>query len=193
MFYLIGAGDYGIQLYEFIKKNNLIKKIKFVDDKLKLDINKLLKKNEKIFFNITIGNTLIRERIFLKFYKKNFIYKSLIFPNKNIYSNRIGNGCILEPNILIANNVVAGVGNFFFYGSCISHNVNIGNFCNIGCSVVISGNTVINNRVRIGANTFISNNLKICSDVIIAPGSNIYKNINKPGIYKDNTFIQKIL
>jgi UDP-3-O-[3-hydroxymyristoyl] glucosamine N-acyltransferase len=192
VFHLIGAGDYGFQLYEFIKKNNLIKKIKFVDDKLKFNIKKLLKNEEKIYFNITVGNTSIREKIFLKFNRKNFIYKSIIFPNKNIYTNNIGIGCVLEPNILIANNVVIGAGNFIFYGSCIAHNVTIGNFSNIGCNVVVSGNTKIKDRVHIGANSFISNNLKICSDVFIAPGSTIFKDINKPGIYKDNTFIQKI-
>ena len=68
----------------------------------------------------------------------------------------------------------------------------MGNFCNIGCNVVISGNTNIGNRVIIGGNTFISNNLDICDDVTITPGSVILKSIKKPGIYQNNIIIKSM-
>ena len=142
-FYLIGAGDYGKQLNIFLIKNKILRNVEFVDDKLKLNINNFSKRKHKASFNITISRPLIRENIYQKLNKKNFFYKTLIFPNKNIYSNKIGNGCVLEPNILVANDVMLGIGNFIFYGSSIAHGVNTGNFCNIGCNVVISGNTRI--------------------------------------------------
>ena len=191
-FYLIGAGDYGKQLNIFLIKNKILRNVEFVDDKLKLNINNFSKRKHKTSFNITISRPLIRENIYQKLNKKNFFYKTLIFPNKNIYSNKIGNGCVLEPNILVANDVMLGIGNFIFYGSSIAHSVNIGNFCNIGCNVVISGNTRIGNKVIIGANSFISNNLDICDNVVITPGSVILKNINKSGIYQNNIIIKSI-
>ncbi len=191
-FYLIGAGDYGKQLKVFLKKNKIVSLVQFVDDKLDLNVNNFFKKKNKVYFNITISKPLIREFIYLKLTKKNFFYKTLIFPNKNIYSNKIGNGCVLEPNILVANDVLLGIGNFIFYGSSIAHKVNVGNFCNIGCNVVISGNTKIGNKVIIGANTFISNNLDICDNVTITPGSVILKSIKKPGIYQNNIIIKSI-
>lgn len=191
-FYLIGAGDYGNQLKVFLKKNRIVGSVKFVDDKLNLNINNFSKKEDKTYFNITISKPLIRENIYQKLNKKNFFYKSLIFPNKNIYSNKIGSGCVLEPNILVANDVFLGKGNFIFYGSSIAHKVNMGNFCNIGCNVVISGNTKIGNKVVIGANSFISNNLDICDNVVITPGSIILKDIKKPGIYQNNTIIKSM-
>ena len=191
-FYLIGAGDYGKQLKVFLKKNKIVSLVQFVDDKLDLNVNNFFKKKNKVYFNITISKPLIRELIYLKLTKKNFFYKTLIFPNKNIYSNKIGNGCVLEPNILVANDVLIGLGNFIFFGTSIAHNVNVGNFCNIGCNVVISGNTKIGNKVVIGANTFISNNLDICDNVTITPGSVVLKSIKAPGIYQNNSIIKLI-
>ena len=191
-FYLIGAGDYGKQLKIFLKKNKIYNSVLFVDDKLDLKVNKFLKITNKVFFNITISKPHIRQNIYKKLIKKNFFYQTLILPNKNIYSNKIGNGCVLEPNILVANDVLLGIGNFIFYGSSIAHKVNVGNFCNIGCNVVISGNTKIGNKVIIGANTFISNNLDICDNVTITPGSVILKSIKKPGIYQNNIIIKSI-
>lgn len=190
--YLIGGGDYGKQLKVYLQTNKIFNSFQFVDDKLKLNINNFLKKKKKLNYNITISKPTIRENIYLKFINKNFFYKSLIFPNKNIYSNKIGNGCILEPNVIIANNVLLGVGNFIFFGTSIAHNVNIGNFCNFGCNVVISGNTKIGDKVIIGANTFISNNLNICDTAVIAPGSVVLKSIKKPGFYQNNTLIKPI-
>jgi len=191
-FYLIGAGGYGKQLKTFLKKNKIVNSVKFVDDKLNLDIDNFFKLKSKIYFSTTISKPLIRENIYKKSLRKNFFYKTLILPNKNIYSNKIGDGCVLEPNIIVANNVIIGIGNFIFFGSSIAHDVIIGNFCNIGCNVVISGNSKIGNRVVIGANTFLSNDLEICNDVIITPGSVVIKSIKKPGIYHNNSIIKLI-
>ena len=188
--YLIGVGDYGKQLKVFLKKNDIFNSVQFIDDKLKFNVEYFLKKKNKAYYNITISKPIFRENIYLKLDKKNFFYKSLIFPNKNIYSNEIGNGCVLEPNIIIANDVIIGLGNFIFFGTSIGHNVNVGNFCNFGCNVVISGNTKIGNKVIIGANTFISNNIEIYDNVTIAPGSVVLKSIKKSGIYQNNSLVK---
>ena len=41
-FYLIGAGGYGKQLSTMLKSNEIIKSVKFVDDKFKFNIKKFL-------------------------------------------------------------------------------------------------------------------------------------------------------
>jgi UDP-3-O-[3-hydroxymyristoyl] glucosamine N-acyltransferase len=189
-FYLIGAGDYGKQIYSFCKKNKILSTVKFVDDKFNLNINNFLQIKKKVHFNITISNPDIRNNVYLRSLKANLIYKSLIFSNDNIYSTKIGEGCIIEPNTLISNDVSIGIGNFIFFGSAIAHNVDIGDFCNIGCNVVISGNVKLGNKIVVGANSFISNNLNICNNVVIGPGSVVLKNINKPGIYQGNSIIK---
>ena len=191
-FYIVGAGGYGQQLQSFLKKNKFVNSVKFVDDKLTLNIDKFSKVKKKVYYNIAISRPSIRENIYQAYVKKNFFYKTLIFPNKNIYSNKIADGCIVEPNTLIANNVIIGMGNYIFFGTSIAHNVEIGNFCNFGCYVVISGNSKIGNKVIIGANTFISNNVSICDNVTITPGSTIMKSIKKPGIYHNNLVIRSI-
>jgi UDP-3-O-[3-hydroxymyristoyl] glucosamine N-acyltransferase len=189
-FYLIGAGGYGNQLSYMLKNNKIVKSIKFVDDQINLNIDSFFKIKKNICFNITIGLPKIRENIYLKSLRTKFTYTTLILPNKNIYSRNIEKGCIIEPNTVIVHNVQIGMGNFIFSGSVIGHDVVIGNFCNIGCNVVISGNVRFGNRVQVGSNSFISNNIVVCSDVIIAPGSVIIKDIKVSGTYKDNLRIK---
>ena len=189
-FYLIGAGGYGNQITYMLKNNKIVKSIKFVDDKIKLNITSFFKIKKNTCINITIGLPRIRENIYLKSLRTKFTYTTLVFPNKNIYSINIEKGCIIDPNTVVVHNVQIGMGNFIFSGSVIGHDVVIGNFCNIGCNVVISGNVRLGNRVQVGANSFISNNIEISSDVIIAPGSVVIKNIKTPGTYKDNLIIK---
>jgi UDP-3-O-[3-hydroxymyristoyl] glucosamine N-acyltransferase len=189
-FYLIGAGGYGNQLCYMLKKNKIVKSVRFVDDKTDLNIDHFFKIKKNIYFNITIGSPKIRENIYLKSLRTKFTYTTLAFPNKNIYSINIKKGCIIEPNTIIVHDVQIGMGNFIFSGSVIGHDVVIGNFCNIGCNVVISGNVRFGNRVQVGSNSFISNNIVVCSDVIIAPGSVIIKDIKDSGTYKDNLRIK---
>ena len=189
-FYLVGGGGYGKQLEFMLKQDKIISSAKFVDDKLKFKIKNFLKTNKKIYFNITISNIKIRERIYNLSKKKNLLYTTLILPFSNIYSKKISKGCIIEPNTLIANNVSIGLGSFIFTGTNIGHDTSIGNFCNVGSSVVISGNVNIGKKVIIGGQSFISNNLNICSNVVIAPGSVVLSDIKKPGIYNGNMLVK---
>lgn len=54
----------GKQLEFMLKHDKIISSAKFVDDKLKFKIKNFLKTNKKIYFNITISNIKIRERIY---------------------------------------------------------------------------------------------------------------------------------
>jgi acetyltransferase-like isoleucine patch superfamily enzyme len=189
-FYLVGGGGYGKQLEFMLKHDKIISSAKFVDDKLKFKIKNFLKTNKKIYFNITISNIKIRERIYNLSKKKNLLYTTLILPFCNIYSKKIGKGCIIEHNTTIANNVSIGLGSFIFTGTNIGHDTSIGNFCNVGSSVVISGNVNIGKKVIIGGQSFISNNLNICNNVVIAPGSVVLSDIKKPGIYNGNMLVK---
>ena len=189
-FYLVGGGGYGKQLEFMLKQDKIISSARFVDDKHKFKIKNFLKTNKKIYFNITISNIKIRERIYNLSKKKNLLYTTLILPFSNIYSKKISKGCIIEPNTLIANNVSIGLGSFIFTGTNIGHDTSIGNFCNVGSSVVISGNVNIGKKVIIGGQSFISNNLNICSNVVIAPGSVVLSDIKKPGIYNGNMLVK---
>lgn len=184
-FYLIGAGGYGKQLSHILKKNSITKSTIFVDDKYVLNIKSFLKK-KNLIFSITVGDCKTREKIYMKTLKTNLRYQPIVLSDKHIYTKHINKGCIVEPNTMLTNNVVLGIGSFIFTGSVLGHDTCVGNFCNIGCNVVISGNVKIANRVQIGANSFISNNVKISSDVVIVPGSNVMSDIKAPGIYKDN-------
>ena len=114
----------------------------------------------------------------------------MILPSSNLYTNKIGRGCIIEQYALISSNVSIGIGSLILTGSVIGHDSKIGNFCNIGPKATISGNVNIGKKVIIGSHSFISNDIKICENVVIAPGSIVLKNITRPGIYNGNILIK---
>ncbi len=189
-FYLVGAGGYGKQLSIMLKSNEIIKSAIFVDDKLKLNLKKFLKLKNKNNFSICIGKPKVREKIFNILKKKKLYYSTLILPNSNLYTDKIGKGNIIEHYVLLSNNVVTGTGCIFLTGSIVGHNSKLGNFCNIGTNVTISGNVKIGKNVVIGSQSFISNDIKVCDNVMITPGSVVLKNITKPGVYNGNIFIK---
>lgn len=188
--YLIGAGGYGKQLFIMLKSNDIIKSVIFVDDKFELNIKKFLKLKSKNNFSICVGTPAAREKIFNFLKRKKLYYSTLILPNSNLYTDKIGKGSIIEHYVLLSNNVAIGIGCIILTGSIVGHNSKLGNFCNVGTNVSISGDVKIGKKVVIGSQSFISNNIKICDNVIIAPGSIVLKNITKPGVYNGNILIK---
>ena len=190
-FYLIGAGGYGKQLSKMLKANKVINSSIFVDNKLKFNLKKFLKIKEVVYFSIFIGEPKKREYFFnILRKKKNFVYSTVVLSDSNLYTKKVGKGCIIEHYVLVTSGVKVGIGCLILTGSVIGHNSKIGDFCNIGVNVTISGNVKIGKKVSIGSQSFISNNVKICENVVIAPGSIVLKNITKPGIYNGNIFIK---
>jgi hypothetical protein len=68
-FYIVGRGGYGKQLSVMFKSDGIINQTIFVDDKLKLNLKKFFNINDKINFNICLGEPDLREKIF-KFLKR---------------------------------------------------------------------------------------------------------------------------
>ena len=110
-FYIVGRGGYGKQLSIMLKTNKIIRRSLFVDDKIKFNLNKFYKLKDKINFSVIIGTPALREKIykFLK-KKKNLNYSTLILSNTNLYTKKIGQGSIIEHNVLVSNNVSIGIG-----------------------------------------------------------------------------------
>ena len=174
-----------------LKENKIIKSEQFVDEKLKFNLKKFYKLKEKSHFNIFVGKPNDRQKLFNYLNKKkNLNYSTLILPNSNIYTDKIGKGCVIEHYVLLSNNVSTGKGCLILTGSIIGHTSKLGNFCNIGTNVTISGNVKIGNKVVIGSQSFISNNIKICDNVVIAPGSVVLRNITKSGVYNGNILLK---
>ena len=68
----------------------------------------------------------------------------------------------------------------------IGHDVKIGRDCEIGAKTIIAGHTEIGDNVKIKIGCNVRNRLKICNNVTIGMGSNVVKDINKPGVYWGN-------
>lgn len=120
----------------------------------------------------------------------------------NIYGSKIGDDCFIGPFTEIQKDTVIGPRTRVQSHSFICELVTIGSDCFIAHGVMFINDlfakggpargdkalwksTEIGDRVSIGSNATILP-VKICSDVVIAAGAVVTKNIDEPGIYVGN-------
>ncbi|HPL06907.1 MAG TPA: acetyltransferase [Bacteroidales bacterium] len=65
----------------------------------------------------------------------------------------------------------------------IEHEARIGAFCHISTAACINGQVCVGEHCFIGSNTVIGNNLEITDHCTVAAGSQVLKNILRPGVY----------
>ena len=108
---------------------------------------------------------------------------------------------LIHPNVVMAEDVVIGVGTVIMAGSVINSGASIGKGCIINtCSSVdhdcvvgdyvhiavgshLCGTVSVGNGTWIGAGATVSNNISICQNCIIGVGTVVIKDITKRGTY----------
>lgn len=68
----------------------------------------------------------------------------------------------------------------------IEHDAQIGDFCHISTGTMINGEAHVGEDCFVGSRSILYNCVTVCSDVIIAAGSVVDKDIWQPGIYAGN-------
>jgi sugar O-acyltransferase (sialic acid O-acetyltransferase NeuD family) len=93
-----------------------------------------------------------------------------ISNDARVYTDNIGEGTIVYPNVTIAPNTKIGIGNFFEINSTIAHNTIIGNFNFFAPSVTVSGATKIGDNCFFGIGSVVFNKLEISNYSLIGAG-----------------------
>lgn len=189
--FIVGSGFHGKSIYCIAFESKAWDKIYFLDDSyteksknkkfVKGKINKINKliKNKNTYFIIGIGDNLIREKIFNRYFQKNRSKLiSIIHPTASISQNvKIGVGSVIFANSVISNNSKLGICVIINNLSTIDHDAKISDFVHISPGVSIAGNVKIQELNWIGIGVNIINNINIGKSSIIGAGSIILSNI----------------
>lgn len=179
--FIIGAGGFGKEVANVAKLLGNWEEINFIDD----SVDKLIYVNGipvigksdilgKIEGDIFIGIGSINARnIIAKKLKSN---KALNFPNiihpscnwihNNL--NKIGKGNYIGEGVISTVNITIGDFNLINLGCLISHDSEIGSFCNLMHGVKITSGAALHNFISVGAGASIISNIHIQSGAEIS-------------------------
>lgn len=185
---IIGAGGFGREVYHMLDKK-LFNPIGFIDienskDKIPIpivgcenDMPKLMHIHNFTFSIIAIGNIKKRQVIYNKIINEPLTFPQIVGPYSQIYTNAIGEGTIVYPNVVIMNNCKIGKFSLINSGVTIGHDVKIGDFCNINPGANLAGRITIRDGSFIGIGAIIKENIKIGKNSVIGAGSVVLKDV----------------
>ncbi|MBU1699367.1 MAG: hypothetical protein KJ970_17035 [Candidatus Eisenbacteria bacterium] len=192
-FVVIGAGQTGRMVGEFMRRQTQLECIGYLDDNADL--------HGRIFYNLSViggtdrleslregglegalpvlGNMAARRRLFKKVKDLGFKIPSVIDPSVNLCSDvELGEGAVIS----LGTNILTGVhiGPYAQIGTGVS----IGHDITIGTNCVIGGNTIVGASAKIGDNFFAGTGVNIAAgsktignNVFLCAGSVIFKDI----------------
>lgn len=187
-YYFKNYSDYKIKAFvvddEYFKEKTFCEKeVIKTSDFLKLD-------NNNIFIFVALGYknlNKVREEKYLFFKKRGYKFATYISKNATVLNNHaIGENClvlennVIQPFVVVGNNVIIWSGNHVGHHSIIEDNVFISS------QVVISGRVKICKNSFIGVNSTFRDNIKVGSFSIFGAGSLISKDTDDYGVYKSN-------
>jgi sugar O-acyltransferase (sialic acid O-acetyltransferase NeuD family) len=91
--------------------------------------------------------------------------------------NNIGEGCCIMPNVIVEANNKIGKGTLVHAGSFVSHDVVIGDFCEISPFVKLLGNTSVGDRSAIGTGAILLPGVKVGSNAVVGAGAVVNRDV----------------
>jgi len=199
--YIVGAGDFGRELESWLSliplKDRDWELKGYIDDDLLVLDNILsdykvlssiddfvFEKNDYVAIAVTECNS--KEKIYNRL-KGKAIFFTFISPSAILGKNvEIGEGVIICPNSIIANDTIISKLVMVNLASQVGHDCVVGDFSSIMSNVVISGRCKIEERVFIGSGATVIPQRKIKKDIKIAAAAAVFRNLIKPGTYIGN-------
>jgi len=204
---IVGAGGFGREVIPIAKERLMLSeqsdfRLIFVDDgELPTTINgyDVLTSEkfanlaaDKKFFNVTIGDSKIREKVTNDMLAIGAEAFSIYALNSTVLdNNQLAEGMILCPFTTITSN--AKIGKYFHANiySYVAHDCEIGDFVTFAPSVKCNGNVVIEDHVYIGTGAIIKQGrsgkpLTIGTGAIVGMGAVVTKNVPAGAIVVGN-------
>ena len=128
----------------------------------------------------------LRESIYKDLLARGYTIRSFVSKNSILYSNRIGEGCIILPNSYIGPNVVLGVCNFVAASCSISHDTVIGDFNFFSTGVIIGGFANVGNHCFIGLNSTVKSEIFISDYTLVGSSTNMLCPTEENCVYVGN-------
>jgi len=191
---IIGAKGFAKEVLEILYQLHMLENVAFFDD-ISDDLPKKLYGQFDILRNIDevkyhfqtfgnqftlgIGNPVLRKKMCDKFEILGGVLTSTISPKASIghFGNEIEEGCNIMTGTTITNDVIVGKGCLINLNCTIGHDCKIREYVEISPGVNISGNCDIKEYTSIGTNATVLPKINVGTNVIIAAGAVVTKNI----------------
>jgi sugar O-acyltransferase (sialic acid O-acetyltransferase NeuD family) len=199
---IFGDGQYAKNIFLFISKEKRYKIKAFVVDRDYYQGEKLFDipvipyedlgahfDMESIGVVIAVGYTNLnqnREEVYNRLKQDNIHIETYIHTDANVYSNDIGEGCVITAGAVVEPNSNLGKCVVAWSNTVIAHDSTVEDFCWIASGTVVSANCRIGRSTFIGVNSTISNYVEIGKFNFIGAAAIIHKNTND-----NNVFLQK--
>lgn len=130
-------------------------------------------------FAIGVGTPKARFTFYNKFVKEDFIIQQVISKTAVIGTteNIIEDGVVIMDHVIIETCNKIGRATLIHAGSFISHDVTIGEFCEVSPYVKLLGNVTVGNRCSIGAGAVVLPGLSIGDGAVIGAGAVVTKSV----------------
>lgn len=125
----------------------------------------------------------VREKVYNDCKLHNYHVCTFISKNAHVFSELIGEGTIVLPNVYIGPFSEIGKCNIIWNGVNISHHNKIGDFNNFAAGVTFAGNVVCGNNCFLGINSGYKNGVRIANRTFIAADSYVSKNTKENTAY----------
>jgi sugar O-acyltransferase (sialic acid O-acetyltransferase NeuD family) len=120
---------------------------------------------------VTIGNNMLRERLYKEAAAIGFTFPNIIHPSAYISPHaHIGSGCVILNNAVVQNNAKCGDGCILNPGVELHHDSTIGSYCLIYTNSVVRSLTSVGDRVWVGSNVTVSTSATVSDDTLIEDG-----------------------
>lgn len=197
---IAGAKGFAKELLEIIYQSASEMEILFFDEvsqdlpDLLFDKYRILRSEEEAAFYfkekdkrfaLGIGNPQLRHKFYKRFTALGGLASTIISPFARVgnFNNVIQPGVNILTNVVIESNNFIGTGTLIHVGSLISHDVSIGDFCEISPQSNLLGNVSIGDFCSLGTGCTILPGLKLGNSVIVGAGAVVTKDI------PDNTMV----
>lgn len=128
----------------------------------------------------------IRKKIHQECINAGYRISSYVSNSATLYSNDIGEGCIIMPNVYVGPNCKIGKGNIIASCTCLSHDNIIGDFNFISSNVIFGGHSSVCKNNFIGLGCIIRDGITIRDYSLIGSGTNLLLSTEIEGVYVGN-------
>ncbi|MEM5730518.1 acetyltransferase [Shewanella algae] len=118
-----------------------------------------------------------RESVFNKLRRNGLKIASVVSPNANVSTNKIGSGCIIFDGVVIEQGAIIHDNVTVWSNVTICHDVEINSHCFIAANSTIGGFVEIGARTFIGFSCTLIDSIKVGDECLVGAGSLVNKSI----------------
>ncbi|MBQ2852681.1 MAG: hypothetical protein IJE76_04740 [Bacteroidales bacterium] len=199
---IYGETAFAERIYSYIKFENAANVLSFTNAKAfkekesiqGIPVTAFEELNEKfkgVSFSILIAigyvqMNNIRQKIYNECINAGHRIATYISKTATLYSNDIGEGCIIMPNVYIGPGCTIGKGNVIASCTCLSHDNKVGDFNFISSNAIFGGHSTVCDNSFIGLGCIIRDGITVSNYSLIGSATNLLSSTQLRGVYVGN-------